>query len=315
MTAKATHWSDLEDFGILWGMKFLIFLHRYLGRFVLPLFLYPVVGYYLASNRTARQASLDYLTRLKRYAHGVNIEANAWFCFRHFLNFAHSTLDRVAAWTGLLDRSNVVWPNRPEIEASLREGKGLMMIAAHLGCLEVCRALASHQNDIKLNVLVHTKNAQRMNRLLEPLNLHRELELIEVTEVTPMTAIVLKEKIQRGEVVVVVGDRVPVAGQKNTVVVDFLGAPAAFAQGPFVLAHVLKCPVMTLFCLRQNGRYHIYCEPFADRIELPRGQREAELRRHVARYVSRLEQYCQVTPLQWFNFYPYWRLDAAADCA
>jgi len=292
-------------------MKVLIFVHRYLGRFILPLFLYPVVGYYMATRRLARRSSLIYLTRLKTFNPDLTVQPNAWTCFRHFLNFAHSMLDRVSAWTGLLDRTNVVFPNRPEIEAYLNRGDGMMMIAAHLGCLEVCRALASHQNDIKLNVLVHTKNAQRMNQLLEPLNLHRQLELIEVTEVSPATAILLKDKINRGEVVVVVGDRVPVTGHKNTVTANFLGEPALFAQGPLVLAHVLKCRVVTLFCLRQQGKYHVYCEPFAERIELPRKRRQEELQRYVELYVRRLEKYCSVTPLQWFNFYPYWLVDMA----
>ena len=143
------------------------------------------------------------------------------------------------------------------------------------------------------------------------LNLHRQLELIEVTEVSPATAILLKDKINRGEVVVVVGDRVPVTGHKNTVTANFLGEPALFAQGPLVLAHVLKCRVVTLFCLRQQGKYHVYCEPFAERIELPRKRRQEELQRYVELYVRRLEKYCSVTPLQWFNFYPYWLVDMA----
>ena len=306
MANSSNNWSDVEDFGILWGMKFLILVHRYLGRWLLPIFLYPVVGYYLMSNRVARQSSKDYLQRLKRFAPQTDITPNAWDSFRHFLNFAHSMLDRVSAWTGLLDKQAVVFPNRGEIEARLNVGEGVMMIAAHLGCLEVCRALASHKNDIKLNILVHTKNAKRMNQLLQPLNLAHRLELIEVTEVNPGTAIRLSEKVNRGEVVVVVGDRVPVGERKNTVTTNFLGQPARFAQGPLVLAHVLKCPVFTLFCLRQNGRYHIYCEPFAERVLLPRKSRAVQLLKYTTLYVERLEKYCQVTPLQWFNFYPYW---------
>lgn len=300
------HWSEIEDFGIVWGMRFLVIVHRYLGRWLLPIFLYPVVAYYLATNRIARRSSMEYLRQLLEYAPDTPVRANPWFCFRHFLNFAHSMLDRVAAWTGLLDRKDVPFPNRGEVEQRLARGQGVMMMAAHLGCLEVCRALASHQNDIKLNLLVHTKNAKRMNELLQPLNLHRQLELIEVTHVNPGTAIVLEQKIKQGEVVVVVGDRVPVGGDKNTVIADFLGAPARFAQGPLVLAHVLKCPVYTLFCLRHADGYHIYCELLAERISLPRKNRAEELLRYTHMYIERLEKYCQLTPLQWFNFYPYW---------
>jgi predicted LPLAT superfamily acyltransferase len=312
MTQQTAHWSNIEDFGILWGMRFLLWIHRYLGRWLLPIFLYPVIGYYLLTNRLARKASLEYLARLKGYSPNVTVQANAWWCFRHFLSFANSLLDRVSAWTGVLNTDNLVFENRHQLQTQLEKGRGVLMLTAHLGCLEVCRALASFRTDVKLNILVHSKNAARVNALLQPMNLHRSLELVEVTEVSPATAILLNSKIEQGEIVVVVGDRVPVVGAKNTVTSNFLGAPASFAQGPFILAHVLKCPVWTMFCLKQGNKYHIYCEPFAERVSLPRNTRMQELHRYLARYIERLEHYCQLTPLQWFNFYPYWQ-DQDAD--
>ena len=228
------HWAEIEDFGILWGMRLLIFVHRYLGRFILPIFLYPVVTYYWLTNSRARASSREYLTRVAASAADVDIQPDGWTVFRHFMHFAHSVLDRVAAWTGLLDRDKVVFPLRAEVEARLQRNQGVMMISAHMGCLEVCRALASLKDDIKLNVLVHTTNAARMNAVLEPLNSEHALELIEVSSVTPATTIELVNKINQGELVVMVGDRVPVSGADNTVTADFLGAPAQFALGPWI---------------------------------------------------------------------------------
>ncbi len=314
MNKVTPHWSNIEDFGVVWGMRFLLWIHRYIGRWVLPFFMYPVIAYYLLTNRLARNSSRQYLTRLKAYAPGVPVAPTAWWSFRHFLSFAHSILDRVSAWTGVLNTDDLVFTNRAEVEAHLNKGQGVLLITAHLGCLEVCRALAGSRTDIKLNILVHTKNAERINALLAPMSMHRHLELIEVSEVNPATAIKLHNKISQGEFVVIVGDRVPSPGKvsgrdSSTVSVDFLGAPAKFAQGPFILAHVLKCPVMTMFCLRQGSKYHIHCEPFADRVYLPRKTRQQDLQHYVKLYVERLEHYCQLTPLQWFNFYPYWEDD------
>ncbi len=306
----STHWSNLEDFGVVWGMRLLVWVHRYIGWWLMPLFLYPVVAYYWATNKLARSSSMTYLTRLKATAPEVTVKPDAWHCMKHFLSFAHSILDRASAWTGSINHDNVAFPNRLFIEDYIRSGRGVMMIAAHLGCLEVCRALADQRNDIKLNLLVHTKNAQKMNQLLEPLNLHRQLELIEVTDVNPGTAIRLAHKIDQGEIVVVVGDRVPVTGEKNTITAKFLGHDAHFAQGPFVLAHVLKCRVLTMFCLRHAHGYQIHCEPLAERVHLPRKTRNEALQTYVESYVKRLEEHCRIAPLQWFNFYPYWKDDA-----
>jgi predicted LPLAT superfamily acyltransferase len=124
--------------------------------------------------------------------------------------------------------------------------------------------------------------------------------------VTPATAILLKTKVARGEVLVIVGDRIPVAGTERTVEMKFLGRPARFPQGPFILAGLLNCPIYTLFCVSNGLKYEIICEQLADRVEIPRANRESAIRSHVEVYVNRLEQQCRKTPLQWFNFYTFW---------
>ncbi len=303
-------WFNIEETGVLWGMKLLVGTYRVLGRWVFAILLYPLIGYYVAFNRDAREASLDYLRHLNTFDTNCQVRPNLRNTYRHFVNFAQSILDRVSAWTGVLTLDDLVFEDRENLEGYLQQGQGVLLVGAHLGCLEVSRAFASLKENVRLNVLIHSKNAQRMNQLLKPLNMEHQLQLIEVTEINPGTAIMLSEKIERGEVVVVVGDRVPVADALkkagNTLSAEFLGAPAQFPKGPWILAHLLKCPVLTLFCIKQDGQYHIHCEPFAERIYLPRASRQETLQREVERYVQRLEHYCKAVPLQWYNFYPFW---------
>jgi predicted LPLAT superfamily acyltransferase len=54
------------------------------------------------------------------------------------------------------------------------------------------------------------------------------------------------------------------------------------------------------------NRYELYAEPFAERIELPRGKRQEALEEYVARYAARLEHYVRSAELNWFNFYDFW---------
>jgi len=89
--------------------------------------------------------------------------------------------------------------------------------------------------------------------------------------------------------------------------VDFFGAPAAFSTGPFILAAVLKCPIYLVFGLYfEPNRYELFCEPFAERIELPRRNRQEALEAVVSRYAARLETYCRRAPNNWFNFFDFW---------
>jgi predicted LPLAT superfamily acyltransferase len=61
-----------------------------------------------------------------------------------------------------------------------------------------------------------------------------------------------------------------------------------------------------MFCLRENGRHRLYFERFAERVVLPRGDKEAALAALAGRYASRLEAYCLRDPFQWYNFFDFW---------
>ena len=122
----------------------------------------------------------------------------------------------------------------------------------------------------------------------------------------PATAVQLKERIERGEILVIVGDRTPATDNGRFSRALFLGREARFPQGPMILAHLLECPVYLFFCLKRDGRYALHLERFAERVELPREEREAAIARYVAQYAARLESYCREAPLQWFNFYDFW---------
>ena len=62
----------------------------------------------------------------------------------------------------------------------------------------------------------------------------------------------------------IVGDRTSVTREKRVIWADFLGAPAPFPLGPFVLSSVLGCPVYLMFGLKEQGRFRVHFEPFAD---------------------------------------------------
>jgi predicted LPLAT superfamily acyltransferase len=120
------------------------------------------------------------------------------------------------------------------------------------------------------------------------------------------TALRIKTAIADGQLVGMLGDR-RAADPARNVTVDFLGAPAKLPIGPYLVAHALRCPVYQVFGLLTGpARYDLHCEPFADRIDLPRGTREDALRKYAQRYADKLAEYTHITPFNWFNFYDFW---------
>ncbi|MBS0545687.1 MAG: glycosyltransferase family 2 protein [Proteobacteria bacterium] len=304
------HWSRLAERGGGLGLRIVFACYRRLGERAARALLYPVVGYFYLTGAQARTASAAYLHRVA--AHAGKAPPRRRDSFRHMLAFAQSGLDKLAAWMGRLDGSRVDFPNRAEFDRLLASGRGAVLIGAHLGNLEMTRALAHGRQLATVNAVVYTEHAQHFNRMLAAANADFGVNLLQVSSLGPDTAILLRDKIDRGELLVIVGDRTPPADNGRVCEAEFLGAPAPFAQGPFILASLLDCPVYLFFCVREDdidgcSRYRIHFEPFAERIELPRRERQARLQAWVQRYARRLEAHCLAAPYQWFNFYDFWR--------
>ncbi|MFZ2312444.1 MAG: hypothetical protein WAV82_07475, partial [Methylobacter sp.] len=251
---KILHWTQIQERGVIWGMWLLLRIYLLFGRTVLQLFLYPVVIYYWRINRQARQASQDYLNRLAVFAPSLKLSGSFFCSYRHFLSFANAIIDKLAAWSGSLSRTDVQYYGRNEVIAEIRKGQGVVLLGSHLGNLEVCRVIADFDKTIRINVLLHNKHAQKFNQLLKQTNDNSQLNLIQVTEITAATSMLLKDKIDGGELVIIAADRTLASNRQRATKVTFLGAEALIPQGPFILAALLKCPVYTVFCLKQQGK-------------------------------------------------------------
>lgn len=307
---RRTHWSRTPERGSLLGMQIMLASYRLLGRRGFSLLLYPVIGYFWLTGRAQREASQAYLARLETFANaqGVALPAEPRSSFRHFLRFGEAALDKLAGWRGDITEQQVELVGAEHYQAAINSGKGVLLLGSHLGDLELCRALGSRKQGLRINALVFTRHAARFNALLKQINPDSHLNLIQVQELGADTAILLKEKLEQGEWVVIVGDRTSVTREKRVIWADFLGAPAPFPLGPFVLSSVLGCPVYLMFGLKEQGRFRVHFEPFADGQPLPRQGRQQILASRVQAYADRLQHHCLQAPLDWFNFFDFWQL-------
>jgi predicted LPLAT superfamily acyltransferase len=288
------------------GMALLALSCRWFGKDFTSLWLHPIVGYFVLTNRTARTASHAYIARL-RDAQAAAVPKPGWrSAYRHMLAFAQAGFDKFVAWSGRLDELDVRFDDSSAFDALAASGRGALVIGAHLGNLEMTRALALRDAHTKVTAIVYTEHAKRFTGVLAGANQAFGKQLVEVSDFGPDTAMMMQSRIDAGELLVIVGDRVPPHDSGKTVDARFLDAQAPFAQGPYILAHALGCPVYLFFCLKEQRGYRLYFEPFADRIELPRRERASHVALWAQRYAARLEHYCRKAPYQWFNFFDFW---------
>jgi predicted LPLAT superfamily acyltransferase len=299
------HWAAINEASFVAGMRLLFWVCRVFGRWPFRVLLYPVLLWYVATQGRARRVSKAYLLR-------VGQPGGLFGVLRHFASFAESILDKMLLWGGLFDLSGVHMIGAEPLLQRIRERKGAMLVCAHLGNLDLCRALSLRTPGLKITVLVHTRHAQAFNNMLARLDPRSQLNLMQVTEMTPAMAMQLSERVEQGEFVVIAGDRVPVSSNPRVnprvALAPFLGQTAAFPVGPYVMAAVLGCPLYTLFATRRQGGYELHFERLRETVSLPRRGREAALTELAGDYAARLEHHVRRAPLEWFNFYDFWQL-------
>jgi predicted LPLAT superfamily acyltransferase len=301
----SSHWADMGERGLYWGIRFLGLTYRLAGRRVCLTVMAPIILYFFLTGRKAREASMDFLGRVAR----VRDEPapDWWDSYRHFLAFGGAALDKVAAWCGELKADHVDLPHgASDMYDFIPKNEALILFVSHYGNIEVIRALASRKENVRINVLMHQAHAANFARLLTDLAPDSQMDVIEVTDIGPDTAMLLSEKVSRGEWVVITGDRIAHGARDKCVQIPFLGEPAPFPQGPYILAHLMQCPVYMAAAWRTGNRFELACDKLADRITLPRKDRQAAIADYAQTYVAWLEKRVIAHPRQWFNFYPYW---------
>ncbi len=313
-TKNENHWSAITERGSAFGIYTLLLAYKILGHKISSGFVAVVVAYFFATNSTSRRASFKYLQKIHKSGNPViPSPPTLWTSYRHFLSFGLSALDKVSSWSGKITSEQVHFDDTQIFIDHAANKQGAMIISAHLGNIELSRALADKIEEFTMNALVFTQNAKNFSNTLKKVNPNINNHLIHVNQISPDTGILLKNKIDQGEMIVTMGDRTAINSVNRNCVVDFFNEPAEFSQGPFILASLLKCPVYLMFCLKEQDGYRIYLEPFSDEIKLSRKTRQQDIRLFAQQYAKRLEYYCHKAPFQWFNFFDIWAPPSPSD--
>lgn len=293
--AKAP-WLRAPERGSRTATRFMKWLALRCGRRVARLTLYPICAYFLLFSPRARRTSREYLgSALDRPAH----LADLW---RHYFTFAATVLDRFYFLDGQFDRFDIDMEGLDLVRRTVADGRGCLLIGAHLGSFELLRTLsASHETPV--SAVMYESNAANITDALNTLNPEVRSRTLVPGEVD--TVLRIGERLANGEIVAVLGDRW--TGSDKTVVCRFFGRDAAFPQGPLLLAQSLRVPAMLFVGLYAGGaRYTVRFEPLCEEYSGDRASRAAWVRESAQRYADRLEHLCRLAPYNWFNFYDFW---------
>ncbi len=292
------HWRQRPEGGGRLGLWLIFTFARLCGRAPARVLLYPVTLYFYLRRRHERRAAKVLLARITGRSGPRQVLA-------HMFRFAATLLDRVFFLLRGERGFDIAVEGLEALETRLDQGRGLLLVGAHMGSFEVLRTLASRRPDVPLHIVLNKQQTPVMTGLLERLAPDVAARIIDGAGDPASTVLALSEVLARGHMAALLADR----GRPDETMrrVPFCGVPAPFPVGPWLLAATLKVPVVLCLGLYLGGnRYRLVFEPFADVVEIPRGVRGAALDAVLTRYAARLEHHARQAPCNWFNFYDFW---------
>jgi len=302
------HWQSRPEGGGRFGMWLIRSIALACGRRFARGCLYPITAYYYLRRRPERVASRQYLTRV------LGRPPTRREVYRHLWCFAAITLDRIYLLAHGERAFAIETEGLEALDALVSERRGVLLIGSHLGSFEALRVLGARRPDLSLRVVLDKQKTPAMTALLEALAPEVGANVIDSSQDGTSITLAMAEACGRGALVALLADR----GRQHEVLhhAPFLGRPAPFPIGPWLLAHALQVPVMLCFGLYLGGnRYRLIFEPVAERIVIPRSARAAALDTLITDYAARLEHYARLAPTNWFNFYDFWQQDLHAPDA
>ena len=295
-------WRRRPEGGGRFALRLVRAIASHGGRPLARLLLYPITAYFLFRRGPERRASIAFLGRALGRPAGLLDGA------RHVHTFASTILDRVFLLEGKESRFRIEARGLDVLEARLAEGRGVLLFGSHLGSFEAMRVLSRRRPGLKLRVVLDKAHSRVLTQILDALAPEIAAGVIDAGQDGPALMLQIQQAAAEGALVALLVDR-SVPGQP-VLQVPFLGAPAPFPMAPWLMAAVLRLPVVLGFGLYHGGnRYSLEFEDFCDPIEVPRSERAAAIESLIRRYAARLEHHARQAPYNWFNFYDFWHVD------
>nr|WP_314566195.1 glycosyltransferase [uncultured Campylobacter sp.] len=303
--AEQNLWWKKQERGGAFFLKLSLFLAQILPEFALKLIVKIVVWFYYIFSKNERENIAAFRRNLSEFAGSQTLKSTS--VFSHFEAFGGAICDKFRVWKGKIKDSELEIIDLERIKSELIGAqKGQILLTAHLGNVEICKALGARVDGFRMVILVYDKNSREFNEVLKRISQNDgSVRMMLVNELDVAAMLELKNIVESGEHIGIMGDRTPLGGDKAARV-KFLGKEASFNYGPYLIAGILGVKISSLWCQKIDGKFRIELVPLASTVKLGR-DRAAAVREYLKIYVRELENRCKQTPAQWFNFFDFWR--------
>lgn len=289
----ATEW-DGKSRGTVFGFKVFIFFIKNFGvQAAYNLMHLPVPYFCLFSRKNVRGLRFYFRKRLNY----------SWFkttlsIYKAYYVFGQTLIDKIAISAGLRDDYTFEFDGEHLMQEALKLNKGGILISAHIGNFELAQYFfRGRLTGTSISIVITDQDHQHIKDYLNQYLKKDEMQFIivkdDLSHIFEISAALAQNRI-----ICISGDRY----LENTkcMEAELLGKSAKFPMGPFHLGSRLNVPVLFVYVMREPKRhYHLY----ARRVEI----KSRDAQDLLEKYTQSVTEIIQKYPLQWFNFYDFWK--------
>lgn len=277
-------------------------MHRWLIRFLRVIdvrLLYAFTSVFvipptLMVNAKARRSIYGFYRKGMRYGK----LKSAWMTYKNHCAFSQVVIDRFAMYAGKKFKIDVV--GYDEFKQLTRQPEGFIQLSSHIGNYEIAGySLRTPEKRFNAMVFGGEKESVMANRskLFEGNN----IRMIPMRE--DMSHLFeINQALANGEILSMPADRV--FGSQKAFSCEFLGHPAKFPQGPFLLAAVRNVPMLFVSVMKTGAKRYTAT---VNRIDVDtEGNTKTRAAALARKYVKLLEKTVKEYPAQWYNYFEFW---------
>ncbi|HNW82257.1 MAG TPA: lipid A biosynthesis acyltransferase [bacterium] len=242
--------------------------------------------------------SVKSLYRYFRTAHNYGRFRSFYSIYLNFIALGETIIDRMAVIMGMSDKFSFNFEDEPVLRKSVESTEGCLMISAHVGNWQVAQAFLHRFSRNKVNIVMLDVENERIKQFIKNSVGGDNVNILLMNKGMDYLLDLVKA-FKNKEVVCLHGDRF-IEGSR-TAEVDFFSMKAEFPLGPFALAKKFKVPASFTFVMKTGRKnYSFYAT------EAKVYDNEAEM---MADFVKSLENILKKYPLQWYNYFPFWKVE------
>jgi predicted LPLAT superfamily acyltransferase len=279
------------------GNRIFMWLLAHGGLFPAYCLLVPVSLYYALFDFKSIRVLRLYWAHLGKKA-GL---ARLW---RHFFRFGMNLLDRYVFLLKTKSTFSFTIVNEQAITAAVREGKGVILLSAHLGNWEIAGNLLFDRINAPINFTMVDAEKKEIKDVFDKAFVKRRVNIIPIGGDGMAFVMGVHEALRKGEIICMHGDRM--FGNKG-LKKEFIGGHVEFPSGPFAIALATGALIIPIFAVKKGFKTY-EMKAYLPIIVSSNSSRDgnAMVSKGLEKYVRLLEQVVKENPYEWFNFYDFW---------